>query len=145
MASRFGPGARKARSCLVFASQYSSSARGGTSNLARATIVAGTTFVAVGALIANDDVQNGKVSLSALPTSGDVVNVGNVTKEQATGIPFPSLCNGMSLAGTGVRIKYVFVKVYAVGTYFDPIAMMAVKKSSKDTIEKALLDPTYPR
>lgn len=51
----------------------------------------------------------------------------------------------MSLAGVGVRIKYVFVKVYAVGTYMDPVAMMAVKKGSNADIEKALLDPTYPR
>jgi len=51
----------------------------------------------------------------------------------------------MSLVGTGVRIKYVFVKVYAVGTYMDPIAMMAVKKGGPDIIQKALLDPTYPR
>ena len=58
---------------------------------------------------------------------------------------FPALCNGMTLAGVGVRIKYVFVKVYAVGTYLDPIAMAAVKNSSPDQIEKALLDPTYPR
>jgi hypothetical protein len=51
----------------------------------------------------------------------------------------------MTIAGVGVRIKYVFVKVYAVGTYLDPIAMMAVKKGTPDDIEAALLDPTYPR
>ena len=39
----------------------------------------------------------------------------------------------------------MFVKVYAVGTYMDTIAMMAVKKASKETIEKALLNPDYPR
>jgi hypothetical protein len=32
-----------------------------------------------------------------------------------------------------------------VGAYFDPIAMMAVKKGSQGDIEKALVDPTYPR
>ena len=36
-------------------------------------------------------------------------------------------------------------KVYAVGTYVDPIAMVAVKKQGSSAIEKALLDPTYPR
>ena len=80
-----------------------------------------------------------------IPTSGDVLSVGKITKEPATGLAFPALCNGMTLAGVGVRIKYVFVKVYAVGTYLDPIAMAAVKNSSPDQIEKALLDPTYPR
>ena len=33
------------------------------------------------------------------------------TKEPATGILFPSLCNGMSLVGCGVRVKWGFVKV----------------------------------
>lgn len=80
-----------------------------------------------------------------IPTSGDILSVGTPTKEKQTGILFPPLCNGMQLVGVGVRIKYVFVKVYAVGTYMDPIAMLAVKKGSDEVIEKALLDPTYPR
>jgi hypothetical protein len=33
------------------------------------------------------------------------------SKEPATGILFPRLCNGMTLAGCGVRVKYGFVKV----------------------------------
>jgi hypothetical protein len=82
---------------------------------------------------------------AAYPTSGDVVMVGSPTAEKATGILFSPLCNGLSLVGTGVRIKYVFVKVYAVGTYMDPIAMMAVKKSSKADIVSALKNPSYPR
>lgn len=65
-------------------------------------------------------------------------------KEKATGILFPGLCNAMNFVGCGVRIKYGFVKVYAVGTYMDPIAMSGVK-SSQSEIQKALLDPTYPR
>ena len=67
------------------------------------------------------------------------------TKEPSTGILFPRLCNGMTFAGCGVRVKYGFVKVYAVGTYLDPIAVAAVKKEGADAIKKALLDPTYPR
>jgi len=82
---------------------------------------------------------------SRIPSSGDVLSIGKITNEPATSISFPALCNGMSLAGVGVRIKYVFVKVYAVGAYFDPIAMMAVKKGNQAEIERALLDPTYPR
>jgi hypothetical protein len=81
----------------------------------------------------------------AVPRSGDVFSVGKITNEPATKIAFPALCNAMSLAGVGVRVKYVFVNVYAVGAYFDPIAMMAVKKGSQGDIEKALVDPTYPR
>jgi len=82
---------------------------------------------------------------SKIPSSGDVFVVGKITNEPATKIAFPALCNGMSLAGVGVRVKYVFVNVYAVGAYFDPIAMMAVKKGSKPDMEGALVDPTYPR
>lgn len=80
-----------------------------------------------------------------IPSSGDVLSVGKITSEPATKIQFPALCNAMSLAGVGVRVKYVFVNVYAVGAYFDPIAMMAVKKGGQADIEKALCDPTYPR
>jgi hypothetical protein len=82
---------------------------------------------------------------ASIPTSGDIVGVGMPTKEPTTGIQFPFMCNAMSLVGVGVRIKYVFVKVYAVGTYMDPIAMMAVKQRGAEAIETALLDPTYPR
>lgn len=66
-------------------------------------------------------------------------------KEPSTGILFPGLCNGLSFVGCGVRVKYGFVKVYAVGTYMDPIAMSAVKNRGPEEVEKALLDPSYPR
>lgn len=46
-----------------------------------------------------------------IPTSGDVLSVGMPVTEEATGIPFPQLCNGFRLVGQGVRVKYVFVKV----------------------------------
>ena len=109
---------------------------------------AGAVFASVALTLAvsNVDVDK-KYSLLAprIAASGDVVTVGMPTKESQTGITFPSLCNGMNLVGLGVRIKYVFVKVYAVGTYMDPIAMMAVKTGGPDGIQKALLDPTYPR
>jgi len=67
------------------------------------------------------------------------------TKEPATGILFPSLCNGMSLVGCGVRVKWGFVKVYAVGTYVDNLAMSMIKTQGESEIKKALLDPNYPR
>ena len=108
------------------------------------TALAITATLAIGTAVALNE-NRSYASMSALPASGDIVNVGQITKEKATGIAFPALCNGMALVGTGVRIKYMFVKVYAVGTYMDPVAMMAVKKAGKDTIEKALLNPDYPR
>jgi len=83
-------------------------------------------------------------ALNRKVTTGDVLNFG-VTKEPATGILFPRLCNGLTFVGCGVRVKFGFVKVYAVGTYVDPIAMDAVKKQGPEAIKKALLDPMYPR
>ena len=82
--------------------------------------------------------------LDAIPSSGDVILLG-ASKEKATGILFPKQCNGFMLAGTGVRVKYGFVKVYAVGTYLDPLAMSGIKGQPKEIIQKALLDPMYPR
>eukprot|EP00591_Stephanopyxis_turris_P012839 CAMPEP_0195516924 /NCGR_PEP_ID=MMETSP0794_2-20130614/9160_1 /TAXON_ID=515487 /ORGANISM="Stephanopyxis turris, Strain CCMP 815" /LENGTH=267 /DNA_ID=CAMNT_0040645641 /DNA_START=68 /DNA_END=871 /DNA_ORIENTATION=- len=67
------------------------------------------------------------------------------TSEPETGILFPRLCNALTFVGCGVRVKWRFVKVYAVGTYVDPIAMNFVKNQSNAEIEKALLDPQYPR
>lgn len=42
---------------------------------------------------------------------------GEEHKETATGITFPAQVDGLPFAGAGVRVKYGFVKVYAVGTY----------------------------
>jgi hypothetical protein len=92
-----------------------------------------------------DDICSCDRRSNGVPSSGDVFSVGKITKEPVTKIAFPALCNAMSLAGVGVRVKYIFVNVYAVGAYFDPIAMMAVKKAGQESIEKALVDPTYPR
>lgn len=78
-------------------------------------------------------------------TRCDIISSGTPVKEAATGILFPQLCNGMYLAGCGVRVKYGFVKVYAVATYVDPVALSAVKHASREVLEEALLDPTYPR
>lgn len=76
---------------------------------------------------------------------GAEANMLMPTAEPSTGILFPGLCNGMAFVGCGVRVKYAFVKVYAVGTYVDPLAMSAVKSRGSAEIEKALLDPNYPR
>lgn len=101
--------------------------------------------VAMMAVVMHYHHEHPTLNAARIPTSGDVLSMGTPTKEAQTGILFPQLCNGMNLVGVGVRVKYVFVKVYAVGTYMDPIAMMAVKKGSKEDIQKALLDPSYPR
>lgn len=84
-------------------------------------------------------------SKGRVPLGTGLLASGPVIKEQATGIMFPGLINGMKLVGTGVRIKFVFAKVYAVGTYMDPVAMAAIKSRPKEEIEQALLNPTYPR
>ncbi|KAL7527186.1 hypothetical protein ACHAXR_001840 [Thalassiosira sp. AJA248-18] len=47
------------------------------------------------------------------------------SKEPATGILFPRLCN--------------------VGTYLDPLAMSMIKSQGESEVKKALLDPNYPR
>lgn len=103
-----------------------------------------TGVLSLGALSCDCDAGR-RYPSKGVPSSGDVFSVGKITNEPATKIAFPALCNGMSLAGVGVRIKYVFVNVYAVGAYFDPIAMMAVKKGTQEDMDRALVDPTYPR
>jgi len=82
--------------------------------------------------------------LDTIPTSGDVLMM-QPAKEKSTGILFPKLCNGMTLVGTGVRVKWGLIKVYAVGTYVDPIAMSAVKKAGDDAVSKAMLNTMYPK
>ena len=142
---------RRALSAATATSSHQSAAR-------RTALVAVMGVVAM-TIDYNNRTNTGVLSLGALscdceaarrrskgvPSSGDVFSVGKITNEPATKISFPALCNGMSLAGVGVRIKYVFVSVYAVGAYFDPIAMMAVKQGTQEDMERALVDPTYPR
>lgn len=101
-------------------------------------------FAAAAALVTAATVEKTRLD-ARLPTSGDIISTGTPVKEPSTGILFPQLCNGYYLVGTGCRVKYAFVKVYAVGTYMDPLAMSAVKNGPKEAIEMALLDPTYPR
>ena len=40
--------------------------------------------------------------------------------EPKTGVQFPAEQGGLKLAGCGVRVKYGFIKVYAVGVYVSP-------------------------
>ena len=72
-----------------------------------------------------------------------VIMAGNAVEEPDTGIMFPPMVNGLTFMGCGVRIKYVFVKVYAVGSYLDPTQFVGKKDDA--AIEKALLDPSYHR
>jgi hypothetical protein len=119
--------------------------RGGTQ---RSSILASTaTILSLASLVAIASFNDNEVTLlqkQSIPSSGDVISAGTPVKEVATGILFPTLCNGYYLAGTGVRVKWGLIKVYAVGTYVDPLAMSAVKTDEK-AIETALLDPAYPR
>ena len=56
--------------------------------------------------------NNGKsVSLAVQCAAAVESDMLSPSKEPATGILFPRLCNGMTLAGCGVRVKYGFVKV----------------------------------
>lgn len=83
---------------------------------------------------------------SPMIMAGDVIQTGTPIKEVSTGILFPQVCNGFDFAGCGVRVKWGLIKVYAVGTYLDRIAMSAVKNSKDRAImEQALLNPDYPR
>lgn len=51
----------------------------------------------------------------------------------------------MRFVGCGVRVKYHFVKVYAVGTYLDNLAAKIMSQQKDAEIEKTLLDPKYAR
>ena len=86
-------------------------------------------------------------ALCAAPVIDSVggIQTAPPVKEAKTGILFPVLCNGYLLAGTGVRVKWGLIQVYAVGTYLDPLSLAAVKNSGTAAVEQALLDPTYPR
>ena len=70
--------------------------------------------------------------------------------EASTNIPFPttlgSSSKGMVLGGVGVRKFAKLIKVYAVGVYFDRKAIIEIiNAGNQNDIEKALLNPTYPR
>mmetsp|Transcript_11459 Transcript_11459/g.25539 ORF Transcript_11459/g.25539 Transcript_11459/m.25539 type:complete len:267 (+) Transcript_11459:48-848(+) len=97
-------------------------------------------------ILAHEQQQTTLLDAKRVPIGGELINAGTPVKEPSTGILFPQLCNGLYLAGCGVRAKWGLIKVYAVGTYLDPLAMSAVKTSKdKAVLQKALLDPTYPR
>lgn len=53
---------------------------------------------------------------AAAPLGGEPVML-SPSKEPATGILFPRLCQGMTFVGCGVRVKYGFVKVRSTAIY----------------------------
>jgi hypothetical protein len=114
---------------------------GSSSILALTTAAAAATLIYAASSPSNANVTHLD---SRIPSSGDVISAGTPIKEPATGILFPPLCNGYSFVGCGVRVKYGFVKVYAVGTYVDFLSMSPIKHSP-ERVEAALLDPNYPR
>jgi len=126
----------------------SASASASTQNAASTFFLIGGGAIAIltiGGTNYHQDATITTTQCSALSKSGGDIVMLAPHKERSTGIMFPGLCNGMSFTGCGVRIKYGFVKVYAVGTYMDPMAMSAVKKQGPAAIGKALLDTQYPR
>ena len=62
---------------------------------------------------------------AAAPLGGEPVML-SPSKEPATGILFPRLCQGMTFVGCGVRVKYGFVKVRSTAIYFDSIIVIIV-------------------
>eukprot|EP01082_Thalassiosira_pseudonana_P002755 g2413.t1 g2413 contig12:57623-58650(-) len=94
--------------------------------------------------VTNSSHNNYRAAQCSAPLGGEAVMLSPKT-EPVTGILFPRLCNGMTLAGCGVRVKWGFVKVYAVGTYMDSLAMSVIKSQGEKEVKKALLDPNYPR
>ena len=71
-----------------------------------------------------NDKSNTSAQCSAASPLGSEPVMLSPTKEPATGILFPSLCNGMSLVGCGVRVKWGFVKVsiYILCVLFDIVS-----------------------
>mmetsp|Transcript_9296 Transcript_9296/g.13822 ORF Transcript_9296/g.13822 Transcript_9296/m.13822 type:complete len:284 (+) Transcript_9296:194-1045(+) len=128
----------------------SSSSSSNNNKLIQYSILTAGIVTLVSATAANNNVPNGSSKDTTTfcdyikKTGGEIVMLGP-TKEGSTGILFPHLCNGLQFVGCGVRVKYGFIKVYAVGTYMDPIAMSAVKSRGPKAISEALLNPTYPR
>ena len=62
---------------------------------------------------------------AAAPLGGEPVML-SPSKEPATGILFPRLCQGMTFVGCGVRVKYGFVKVRSTAIYFDSIIIIII-------------------
>lgn len=65
-------------------------------------------------------------------------------EEPETGIAFPSVLDSKHLLGVGVRKKYQFINVYAVGFYANKEDFQGLK-GSEDEKEAALLNPHKAR
>lgn len=100
-------------------------------------VAAGATATLMSATLLKDEERT---FMDARRSSGlPVIMAGDAVQEPDTGIMFPPMVNGFTFMGCGVRIKYVFVKVYAVGAYVRPENVQGLKDDA--AIEKALLDP----
>ena len=69
-------------------------------------------------------------------------SIANCEKEESTGIDFPESCQGLPFFGAGVRVKYVFVKVYAVGLYAEPRHLGGLSGAGADAVAARILDPS---
>lgn len=68
--------------------------------------------------VTNSSHNNYRAAQCSAPLGGEAVMLSPKT-EPVTGILFPRLCNGMTLAGCGVRVKWGFVKVCLIHVKYD--------------------------
>lgn len=122
----------------------SASARAGGSRfpLAAWALTGAAATVVTGTLMKHE--ENTFMAAARRNSGLPVIMAGEPVQEPDTGIMFPPMVNGFTFMGCGVRIKYVFVKVYAVGAYLRPENFAGIKDDDA-AIEKALLDPNYHR
>jgi hypothetical protein len=109
-----------------------------------ATLTAAAAAAAATVMLATNPDSKTLLSSSTHTTKLEAAHECAALKEPATGILFDALCNGYTLVGTGVRVKYGLIKVYAVGTYIDSNAVATIKNDSA-AIEAALLNVNVPR
>ena len=88
--------------------------------------IATLTAVGCAAYTLQNDTQITHCSAPA-PLGGEAVMLSPKT-EEATGILFPRLCNGMTLAGCGVRVKWGFVKVRDTTQYGAAASIVVVER-----------------
>lgn len=134
------------RSRRLAARWIGSSAKAQPSGATALYLVSSATLLLAATYLRPTEYNNGdSVPLLAQCAAAVESDMLSPSKEPSTGILFPRLCNGMTFAGCGCRVKYGFVKVYAVGSYFDPLAMSMIKNQGEAEMKKALLDTSYPR
>lgn len=95
-----------------YAGAAESTASSPSSSAAAPLLLAATLLVAADTIASSNGANNNNsaAQCGAAPIGSEPVMLAP-SKEPATGILFPRLCNGMTFAGCGVRVKWGFVKV----------------------------------